>query len=107
MPVISSIAPSTGELDEMTEIVITGSGFGTNPTLEVYGIASTVLPGASDTEIHAILNLAAATQGPHDVVVTSQGITGTGFTTVQGQQPTPNSTAIDGDIEEWRPDITQ
>lgn len=76
-PVITSISPSTGDAGTSPVVTISGTGFGSSPTLNVslpYSMLS-----RSSTHFQAVFNLTSADMGDYVVSITSHGANGMGF----------------------------
>jgi hypothetical protein len=89
-PVITGVAPATWEAGSNVNVVIDGSGFGSNPTLQISGGGVTSqITAAGDTQIHASLSISPnATAGPRNLTVTSNGYGGNPFVASSGTRPT-------------------
>jgi IPT/TIG domain len=88
-PSITSIDPSTWYAGSSTEVAITGTGFGTNPTVQIdaSGVGWSIL-NAWDTEIdlEVTVDPNAPDQSDVPVTVTSNGYDGRGFVPAQQGQ---------------------
>jgi len=71
-PSILSVTPTSGPLDGGQMITIEGSNFGLNPAVFIGGVAATILPPTTHTQIMAVTPAGAST-GPTSVVVTVAG----------------------------------
>jgi hypothetical protein len=97
-PVITSVTPNVWNAGVTTPFTITGSGFGTNPSLTVIGTGITVyaitgLP--SDTRISASVTVDPnALNGPATVTVQSNGYNGLPFQSQQPGQPRQASAVV-------------
>ncbi|HEX7773283.1 MAG TPA: IPT/TIG domain-containing protein, partial [Pyrinomonadaceae bacterium] len=85
-PVISSINPSSGTAGTTFPVVITGSGFGSDPTVAVSGTGvSVTINQKSNTNIQATFQIASTAEAVlRQVTVTSRGVNGNGFTQTPG-----------------------
>jgi hypothetical protein len=93
-PVITGLGPGGGTPGQTVGVTITGSGFGTNPSVQAGNGVSVNVTGASDTQITANFAVAAnAATGGRTVTVTKNGLTsnGVGFTV---GDPTPVITSV-------------
>jgi hypothetical protein len=76
LPQIDSISPVRALIGQPVDVVISGSGFGNNPTVNAGSGISVVINSSTSTTIHARFNMAGnVTPGNHGVFVT----TSTGF----------------------------
>jgi hypothetical protein len=99
-PNITSISPDVWSAGATTSFTITGTGFGTNPTLDVSGtgVTGSSISSASDTEIQASVTISAsASDGSATVTVTSKGHGGNGFLPAEPGQP--NNTSANTSIQ--------
>jgi IPT/TIG domain len=96
-PVITSVIPNTWSAGAVTPFTITGTGFGTNPTLTVVGTGITIssITGIpTDTQIRASVTIVPyAITGPAVVTVQSNGYNGLPFQPKQPGQPKQASAA--------------
>ena len=85
-PVISSINPSSGVAGTTFPVVISGSGFGSDPSVAVSGNGvSVTINQKSNTNIQATFQIAATAEAVmRQVTVTSRGVNGNGFTQTPG-----------------------
>lgn len=85
-PQITGIDPPNWALNSTVTVTITGTNFGTNPSVQVSGNGITVsLLSASNTQIVANFAVAASADlGDHQVTVVSGGYGGNGFTSGSG-----------------------
>lgn len=95
---VSSVAPSSGSTTGGNSVVITGSGFSSDATVSVGGVAATDVVVSGTTSISAVIG-ARATAGAGDVSVSSGGKSATltgGFTFVapSGSNRPPAITAF-------------
>jgi hypothetical protein len=92
-PHITSINPSRGDAGSVVDVTILGTGFGTNPVVNVSGgINATVLAGSGNQQINSRFTIPATTlPGDHQVTVFSNGVNGTGFISGGGSSSTSNS----------------
>lgn len=94
-PVITGISPAVLDAGTTTQLILTGSGFGTNaPTLTLSPSSSISysLTSYNDTEILAQVSVAANTPTETlNVSVTSNGYSGQGFTGGSGQNSAKSS----------------
>ncbi len=74
-PTITTVVPAFGGISGGTSVVITGTGFASGASVTIKGVAATDVMVVSDTIITCTTG--AATAGRGDVVVTSNGETGT------------------------------
>jgi hypothetical protein len=91
-PSISSISPSSAEAGSTVAVTVSGTGFGSNPTLSVTpsGIYVT-LGDRSDEHVNATFDLSNVEQGTFSVKVTSGGYGGNNFTPVPQGGTSQNS----------------
>jgi hypothetical protein len=95
-PSITSINPPAWTAGTTIPITITGTGFGTSPTLTITGPGVTFQPGTlGDTLIQATVTIDASSPGgPATIQVQSNGYLGTGFAPAySGQSSTATGTA--------------
>jgi hypothetical protein len=86
-PVITGINPNNFPAEATTPFTITGSGFGTAPTLTVTGngVISYPISSSTDNTINATVTVAAnAPSGLATIQVCSTGYLGNGFMSTQG-----------------------
>ncbi|MGO9096738.1 MAG: IPT/TIG domain-containing protein [Bryobacteraceae bacterium] len=90
-PNITSVNPNQWPAGATTAITITGTGFGTNPTLSIdaTGITGLQIMSSSDTQITAQVTIdpSAPDQPNVTLTVTSQGYGGSGFLSTNPGQP--------------------
>jgi hypothetical protein len=88
-PHITTITPPFGLRGTTTPVVVTGSGFGINPTLQVSGTGVNVtINSASDTRIDATFVISSLAETlTRMVTVTSRGASGNGFVQTPGANP--------------------
>jgi hypothetical protein len=93
-PIITGLGPGGGTLGQTVGVTITGSGFGTNPSVQAGDGVSVSVTGASDTQITANFAIAAnAATGNRTVTVTKNGLTSNGASFTVGD-PTPVITGV-------------
>jgi IPT/TIG domain len=92
-PQITGINPGSGVKGTTPNVVLTGKGFGTNPTLQISGTGvNIIIDSATDTQINARFAISGiAEELPRTVTLTSRGVSGNGFMQTQGTSP--NATA--------------
>jgi hypothetical protein len=96
-PVITGLGPGGGTPGQTVGVTITGSGFGTNPSVNAGDGVSVSVTGASDTQITANFAVAAnAATGGRTVTVTKNGLTSNGASFTVGD-PTPVITSVSPD----------
>jgi len=80
-PQITSITPDSWDAGQVVNFVVSGSGFGSNPSISVSGtgIGSSGITSSSDTQISAWVDLTYANAGTATVTVTSNGYGGSNF----------------------------
>lgn len=98
-PNITAISPASWNAGTSTSIQVTGTGFGTNPTLTITDPNHAIAVGApslvSNTEIDTTVTIAASTPAENaTVTVTSNGYNGQGFTSNQGNGPNSPSVNV-------------
>ena len=98
-PTITSVSPGSWNAGTTTPIRVTGTGFGTAPTLTITDPAGAIIglsvSGASDSEIDATVNIAGTAPAENaTVTVTSQGYNGQGFISNQGNSSTSPSVNV-------------
>jgi len=93
-PQITSINPSSGNAGDTVGVTITGTGFGSNPSVNVSGI-NVSITSRGDQQITANFSIpSTATPGSHAVTVTSNGVGGSGFISGGGSSSTSNSVSF-------------
>src|SRR5262249_22285255 len=93
-PKITSISPNVWSAGTTTSFTITGTGFGTNPSLKVsgQGVTGSSISSASDTQIQASVTIdGSSPDGSATVTVTSNGHNGNGFLPTNPGQPANTS----------------
>ena len=88
-PVITSISPDTWQAGTTTPFTISGSGFGSNPSLSISGagVTSFQTTNASDTQLTGSVTIDSSNAGTDvTVVVTANGFGGNSFTPAQPGQ---------------------
>lgn len=89
-PVVKNVSPSTWDANNSYSVTITGTGFGTKPTVSLSGTGVTFTPGTvGDTQITGTVVVAAsAPDETVTVTVQNNGYYGNGFLgTTPGQSP--------------------
>ena len=104
-PVITSIVPPVGTAGTTVDVVISGRGFGTDPTVGVSGTGVNVtINQKNDTRIEATFQISSLAEAVLRLVtVTSQGINGSGFIASPGGN---QSTSVPFDIKKAEVKIT-
>jgi len=98
-PNITGVSPSSWNAGATTPVRITGSGFGTNPSVNITDPSSSVTTSSvtpvSDQEVD--VNVTVAGNAPAEnatITVTSSGYNGFGFVTTQGNSPASPSISV-------------
>lgn len=91
-PNITGISPGSWNAGTSTSVRVTGTGFGTSPTISITDPAGSIIgvtvTAASNTEIDAIVSISGTAPVENaTVTVTSHGYNGQGFTSNQGNGP--------------------
>ncbi|MEJ2008142.1 MAG: hypothetical protein P8Z30_08310, partial [Acidobacteriota bacterium] len=100
-PVITGVSPNKWPAGSETSFIISGSGFGTAPTLSVTGngVTGSAISSSTDTQISATVNVAAnAPSGIATITVTSTGYLGNGFVSTAGGGGSTNSATANASI---------
>jgi len=100
-PVITGVNPNNWPAGAQTSFTITGSGFGTAPTLSVTGngVTGSAITSSTDTQINATVTIAAnAPSGIATITVTSTGYLGSGFVSTGGSGGSTNSATANASI---------
>ncbi len=92
-PVINQVTPYSWPASQQTNFTITGSGFGSAPTLQVSGTGVSCCTGVTtgDTQITGTATLTSGASGLATITVTSTGYLGNGFISTGGSGGTTNS----------------
>jgi hypothetical protein len=93
-PVITGVNPNNFPAGAQTSFIISGSGFGTAPTLAISGngVTGYGITSSTDTQINATVTIGAnAPSGIATITVTSTGYLGIGFVSTGGSGGSTNS----------------
>lgn len=91
-PQITGVNPSSAAAGDSVGVTISGTGFGTNPSLSVSGGINATVTSVGDQQITANFSIPLTTvPGNYSVTVTSHGVGGSGFISGGGSSPTSNA----------------
>lgn len=91
-PQITGVNPSSAAAGDNVAVTISGTGFGTNPSLSVSGGINATVTSVGDQQITANFSIPLSTvPGNYSVRVTSNGVGGNGFISGGGSSPTSNA----------------
>jgi hypothetical protein len=96
-PTITSMSPDNGDQGDNVPVTITGTHFGSSPTLLIDGSGMTAnVTSVSPTQIQAVFTISDPTYtGPRNVRVKSNGINGGGFQQVPSNSATSEPKPFD------------